>query len=221
MPRNKNRNPFHMKKIKDAIISTVATIVVLFLSGWLCVMGSITLFKLTLLGECLSWECAPKRPFTVVDLGLPSKLFPIHTIYNSIEYRDDDNAATLLTGYQKFQWENEKGGGTYTVDMYSSNRTAFSGFKIDKNATFFSNWGETKVFWSKPEELTYESPLADDFFMACSKISIDDLRCGAIGRYQEFVIFTSVTLNGGMNFISFQEIVIYMDKQISNYLYGK
>ncbi len=209
----------HTKRISLTI--GAAIIAVIFLAIALCVTlyVSVDIF----LGGCLWWECAPDRSFDVLDLGLPLNLFPVNTVYSPIYLRDDDDPETYRSGDQTFRWGNGYGGGIYIVDTYSSTRNASARFASGKKS-FFKNWGDTEIHWSKPEELTYVSPFADEFFIACGRMGKEfgsTIRCGVIAQYQEFVVFFNADLVDGMSYQEFQNIVIYMDEQISSYLYKK
>ena len=184
----------------------------------LCLIGCIVSAQLSLNG-CLWWDCAPNRSFDVLDLELPSSLFPSNAIYNQIYEDSDDNPETLRSSGQTIYWDSGSGLAIYIVDIYATNGNSLRNFERTKKS-FFSD-RNTKILWSKPEELTYVSPLADNFFMGCGKIIRNDYRCGVIAQYQEFVLFFNSTISEKLSYDDFQKIVIFMDEQISNYLYKK
>jgi hypothetical protein len=167
---------------------------------------------------CIWWECPPSRSFDVLDLGLPSDLFPIKAIPQPIHLSDDDDPTTRRSSFQSFSWDNGNGMAIYSVDTYASNRSAAKNFELHKNS-FFSDWGEANIVWSQPEELTYISPLADEFFVACGTLILNDYRCGIIARYEEFVVFFNETIYEDVSYEDFQSIVIFIDEQISGRLY--
>jgi hypothetical protein len=129
------------KRITTTIISSILAVILCVTLCGMSFLNSIDLF----LGGCLWWECAPDRSFDVLDLGLPSQLFPANTIYSPIHSSDDDNAETYRTGTQTFRWGNGGGGGIHIVDMYSSSRNSSARFKSNKKS-FFKDWGEQKFF---------------------------------------------------------------------------
>ena len=185
----------------------------------LCLISCVISAQL-FLGGCLWWECAPNRSFDVIDLELPANLFPINAIYNIFYLDSDDNLETVQSGGQTIYWDNGNGLAIYIVDMYATSRNSSRNFESIKNS-FFSDRGNSKILWSKPDELTYISPLADNFFVACGTLIGKDYRCGVVAQYQEFVLFFNTTISERMTYQDFQKIVICMDEQISNYLYKK
>lgn len=188
----------------------------------LCALGCIVSFQLFWNG-CLWWECAPARYFDVLDLELPRRLFPEQANYNSIYLDDDDDLETLRSSGQTIYWDNGNGLAIYIVDKYASNKNASRNFERTQKS-FFSAHTDfvSPIPWSTPGELTYISPLADEFFLACGMVlTKDDYRCGVIARYQEFVLFFNATISEMMSYDDFQKIVIFMDEQISNHFYQK
>jgi hypothetical protein len=202
-----------MTKSKRITITTSIFIIAL------CLIGCIVSVQLFIEG-CLWWECAPNRSFDVLDLELPSNLFPVNAIYNTIHLGDDDDPETKRSSGQTIYWDNGNGLAIYIVDMYASNKNSSRNFERTKNS-FFSDRGDSKILWSKPDELTYISPWVDIFFVACGTLIGNDYRCGVVAQYQEFVLFFNATISERMTYQDFQKIIIYMDEQMSNYLYKK
>ena len=196
---------------RNTLIVTVSLITFCII----CCVVSVQLF----LNGCIWWECASPRSFDVLDLELPSNLFPNKADYNSIYLVDDDNPETLRSSGQTIYWDNGNGLAIYIVDMYATSKNSLRDFERTKKS-FFSD-RNTKILWDKPKELSYTGPLADNFFMGCGVLIRNDYRCGVVAQYQEFVLFFNTTISEKMSYDDFQIIVIYMDEQISNYLYKR
>ncbi|MCC6605139.1 MAG: hypothetical protein IT327_18170 [Anaerolineae bacterium] len=184
----------------------------------LCILSCV-LFAQLFFNGCIWWECAPARSFDVLDLELPSHLFPDKAIYNSIHLDDDDNPKTLRSSGQTIYWDGRKGLAIYIVDRYATSKNALQNFERTK-VSFFSNWNNS-ILWYKPEELTYVSPLADNFFWGCGYITRSDYRCGMVAQYQEFLLFFNATISEKMSYADFQGIVTFIDENISDHLYHR
>jgi hypothetical protein len=203
------------KNVTVAVSSIIASILVISLCLTSCIVSGQLLWA-----GCIWWECAPSRSFDVLDLGLSADLFPANAVEHPIHLSDDDDPTTRRSSFQSFYWDGGNAIAIYSVDTYASNRSAQKNFELHKNS-FFSDWGDTKILWSRPEELTYTSPLADNFFVACGTLIRNDYRCAMIARYQEFVVFSNATISEDMTYEDFQTIVIEIDEKISEYLYKK
>jgi hypothetical protein len=162
---------------------------------------------------CLWWECAPTRSFDVADLALPSNLFPAYIDVGKFYSLEDGNPETYQNGSQAF-WSNFEEVGFYKVEMYSSNKKAAQRFKSSKAKLINLNRYPTTS-----KDIIYVSPLADQFYISCVYNGLPN--CIAIAQYQEFYLYLGVSMRNGMTTQVFQQVVIYMDRQISKYLYEK
>ncbi|KXK12868.1 MAG: hypothetical protein UZ14_CFX002002106, partial [Chloroflexi bacterium OLB14] len=76
----------------------------------------------------------------------------------------------------------------------------------------------TNIPWQKPPQLTFDSTTADDIYIACGT-GIQGKKCGFAGRYEEYVIYFSSSIGEEITFEEFEEILRYIDEQISIRLY--
>ena len=76
----------------------------------------------------------------------------------------------------------------------------------------------TGVAWMVPDNLTFSSATADEFYVACGYWS-NRYRCKWISRYQEYVIFLNADINQQMTFLNFEDVLYYLDEQISERLF--
>jgi hypothetical protein len=175
------------------------------------IVGGQLLFK-----RCLWWNCAPTRTFDVIDLSLPSILFPADSQYNPIYYDSDDNLETITSGIQAIYWKNGSSG--YHIDRYATYEDAKKEYEWTKG-WFFEN-GNTKIQWDE-YVLIYKSSFADEFYSACGVLIANDYRCAMAAQYQEFHVFFNTTITEEMTHEDFQRVVRFIDEQMGKYLYGK
>lgn len=186
------------------------------LCGVLVITGFMVSYYLSL-GGCLWWECAPTRSFGVEELELPATLFPPDAHVRHVSTHENHTPEIYQKGFQSFWW-GESGhisNGHYTIYKYPSSKNPTRYFADREQAIKdMENLGRLPF---KPEGINYVSPLADHFYIDC----YNDYQyyCTATGQYQEFVLSLYMELDDKMTAQDFQQIVIYMDKQISKFLY--
>jgi len=162
---------------------------------------------------CLWWECAPKRIFHVRDWELPASLFPDGALVGNISASSEGTGETER-GTQTIFWT--YGGAGYRIYRYATSRRAIS--KYDFEVNHMVDY-ETNMPWAKPTQLTFHSATADSVHIACGN-GLQGTECGFTGRYQEYVIYYSSSIDEErMTFKDFEEILIYINEQISNRLY--
>lgn len=208
-----------MTNTKNVTIAVSAITTLILVIGF-CLIMCIVSWQLLWAG-CFWWECAPNRSFDILDLGLSADLFPADAVEQPIHLSDDDDPATKLSSFQKFSWNDGSEIANYSIDTYASNRSAQKNFELHNNSFFSEYWGNTKILWSKPEELTFTSTLADDFYVSCGTLYIDDYRCGMIAQYQEFVVFFNASISDSMSYRNFQRIIINIDEKFSSSIFKK
>jgi len=163
--------------------------------------------------RCLGWECAPQRPFRVLDLDLPANLFPREAVVNSL-YSLSAGEGTTENGAKPVYWNQGSGRAIYEVLRFPSLGQASKAFPLQMKS--FADTG-SKEPWQRPSVLTFVSPKADDFFVGCGNWS--EYRCGMIARYAEYIVQFNATIDSEMTYGSFEEIVAFIDNQISTRLY--
>lgn len=178
----------------------------------ICLAVCIMLFQVTVYG-CLFWECAPKRPFRVLDLDLPANLFPREAIVNSLSPLSEGEGTTE-NGAKSVYWNQGLGGALYEMLRFPSARQASEAFRLRKEV--FADSGTNKP-WQRPSALTFVSPKADDFFVGCGNWS--EFRCGMIARYAEYVVMFNVVIDSEMTYEKFETSMEFIDNQISTRLY--
>jgi hypothetical protein len=191
----------------------VGITLVVFMCLTSCVVAGQLFFK-----GCLWWECAPARTFDVLDLGLPSTLFPADAQYSSMYYDRNAPLKVIDNGGQTIYWGSGNGLGIYFVYQYPTTGDAQEDYLRNRN--WFFQDDNTKIPWDE-NVLTYDSSYADEFYSACGIIVANDYRCGMTAQYQEFFVFFNTTITEEMTHDDFQRVVTFIDQQMGKYIYGK
>ena len=177
-----------------------------------CICISIIAIQFILHG-CLWWKCSPQRSFRIVDLELPTNLFPDGAIVNHI-YPLSDGFGTIDNGSQSVYWDNGNSNAGYTIYRYPTIRKAMA--QVDFNKHLLVN-SETRDIWHPPTDLMFSSTTADVVYIACGYWS--NKNCAMVARYQEYVVFFTTTIDTNMTFARFEKVLFYIDEQISSRLY--
>lgn len=189
----------------------VATLITIL---FVCLATCATLFQVVIYG-CLLWDCAPPRSFRVLDLDLPTDLFPHGAIINSL-HPLSEGEGTTDNGIKSVYWGVGAGRAIYIVSRFPSARQAAEKFPLEKRS--FSD-SESKRPWQQPPALTFVSPKADEFFLGCGYWS--EYHCGMVARYAEYVVHFNAIIDSDMTHEGFEKIVAFIDNQISNRLYPR
>jgi hypothetical protein len=193
--------------MKKNIFSRVVRIVVVLLTVSIfitCILSS-QLF----LHQCLWWECAPDRNFSVLDLNLPENLFPpTAEIFELHPLRGDNVSieAASITNY----WD----GGTaiYIVRRFSTDERAQKHYNFDTQFKFTESNDEYV------ELNEYDSDNASDATVQCGYV-INDFRCIYVARYAEYTIFFSGSIGENeMTKENFLDVIAYIDGKLESLL---
>jgi len=154
----------------------------------------------------------------VLDLGLPSNLFPDNAEYQPIEVSYSDNTIPVIkSGVQTIEWKH--GDVRYSVTRYPNIPKSLDAYNNSKER-LLSTWGVYKSLWAAPD-LNQSIYSADVFFVKCGTLYTNRKDCLLIARYQEFNIYFSTTISDEMTIQDFQNIAAFIDQQMANYIYEK
>jgi hypothetical protein len=103
------------------------------------------------------------------------------------------------------------------VYRYGGTRTATRKFD-EKRETLFKS-GLFRSEWTIPEELNYQSSIADSFHLGCAFYSMAEA-CQALGQYEEYVIVILVDVypDSDVTYSDFGRILEVMEEQIAFHL---
>lgn len=183
-----------------------STLIVLFSVAMLCVV-CYQLFTY----NCLWLNCAPKRDFTLWDLGIPPAFFPPHTLFSMSPGEDDIFAEELYGGVH--------GIATYMLKRYATQNQASNWFVMMARSNEFTD--PPKNIEELSDILDYQSLIADDFLVECG-YSLSDFRCIVRARYQEYFIFFSGSLDEDkMTKENFLGVMMFIDFKMDELLGDK
>lgn len=166
---------------------------------------------------CLPWECVPDRGFPVEVLLIDETVFPAGWQPDVTGPNPPPNAP--LGHYNSIErielFFLAPGGGAFQeIHRFASVRGAVREFNRQRSLSFPSSEA-----WTAPDELSYQSPAADQFYLACR---IDDgtpTMCGAIWRYEEyFVRFNTHMPPDFMTYADLGRILRAIDERMVFYL---
>lgn len=186
--------------------------VILSISLITCLALCGLLFQI-LVNGCWWWECVPQRAFKVLVLDIPRNFFPSDAIVNSL-HALSEGEGTRENAAKTVYWNQGSGIAIYKVLRYPTIRQASKVF-LDE-AGFFAD-PITGVSWEKPSELTFTSVKASEIYIACGNRT--EYRCGMVARYEEYVVHFNAVIDSEMTYQNFEDIVTFIDKQISEHLY--
>lgn len=158
------------------------------------------------------WTCVPNRTFSIFDLSLPKHLLPDNVIVNPMVTPSEPSG--IESGNVSFFWQ-ESGnlyGGGLDVDRYGTETRAKEYFESSLY------WRSRGSFEAHPE-ITYESPIADEFLVGCGSSMFDNgYECSLTARYQEYVVDFGSSISQQMSESQFEKIIINIDLQMIKFL---
>jgi hypothetical protein len=84
----------------------------------------------------------------------------------------------------------------------------------------FANSAAAVTPWETPEELPYESAVADQFHFACHRTTLGpNTVCAALGQYEEYLVdFHTIMDTEYMTFADLERILVAVDERMALYL---
>jgi hypothetical protein len=155
--------------------------------------------------RCSGLICFPDRNFTVLNLSLPLGLFPEGSIGGEMQL---ERSWRTESGLSTVYWGNGQGLAIYIVDQYDKLERAANNYPLIL----------IRQDYSKHEQLTYRSSTADGWSLDCGFSEFGGYRCRLVARYEEFILFFHATITDDMPIERFEQIVIFLDEQMTHYL---
>ncbi len=162
-------------------------------------------------------SCTNSQPTSecqINELILDKSDFPSGTVVDDISSPIDEypsESAGRTAGYGKSLIY-------HVVGNYSSIRQAKLKYSNEDKYKFESD--KYRGPWVTPEEITYESPIADQYHIACGPVQTE-YQCRMIARYEEYyVFFFAYVSEDGLNFNHLQEMLKSIDKKMEACLQG-
>ncbi len=156
-------------------------------------------------------SCAPNKAQNecdIKDLLLEKTDFPQGTIINDPFSPVDGYPAESADISASFRYD----GMFQLVARYSSAKKAEREFTQELGYFKEDSFGDP---WKTPVEISYESPFAQKYYVACGNLS-QGYQCRMIGQYYEdFVFFFAYISDDGINLESFQDVLMKLDNRIA------
>jgi len=176
---------------------------------------------------CTQVRCGggyPPPAFPVEELLLDESTFPEgwHAHRDSYDPEDRLPAEQIALGLHiNGCGPYSLGAGQYVYRFFDGAEEAATAYRTE-SALWFSareGWGP----WGTPPELPYESPVADQFRLACCADQTSSQRfCQAVGQYEEYVVLLDVDMNPEypecMDFNDLERIVAAVDDRMASHL---
>ncbi len=156
---------------------------------------------------------APQRDFPIEALLLDETAFPPGTKAGTAKPHPSklgSRESRRLTFYGRF------GIANHHVYRYRSARQAASTFERETTLWFPND--RFSGPWTVPSELSYQSPVADRFYLACS-IEMGIPMCNGIAQYEEYFVRFNVHMH--QEFMTYQDlerVLRAMDERMVQYL---
>ena len=78
------------------------------------------------------------------------------------------------------------------------------------------------MIYTENKDLIYQSSIADEFAGGCGRSeNFNGYRCNFAARYQEYVVNFHSIIDQEMSIEAFNEVIIFIDEQMKQYLYGE
>ena len=166
-----------------------------------------------LLGGCYILKTPPARDCPIESLVLDESVFPGEAV-----------AEPILSPLPRAAWESagrgiflKKGGGLiHDIYRYRTASRAAKEFEKRKQLTFVET--ATSGSWETPSEVTYRSPIADRYYLACG-MEHKIYMCFMLAQYEEYYVFFNAHMSEkGMTFEALERALRAIDERMARCL---
>lgn len=166
----------------------------------------------TFAGGCYLFATPPPRDCPIESLVLDEVPFPPGTI-----------AGSILSPLPRASWESagrtfnlRKGGAVHDVYRYRTAGRAAQEFERANQLEFtIDSW---RGPWEVPDTLTYQSPIADQYYVACG-VDGSIYMCKMIAQYEEYyVLFVAHMSSDAMTFQDLERVLQAIDSRMERCL---
>jgi hypothetical protein len=193
-----------------------------------CALGSLGLLfacvSAMIVGAAISvWPKTRTPPVDTLDLMLDLSVFPNEWDLclgpAPLPKREQGERESLHVGFCPEDFEGI-GGSLHRVYRYRNEVDAAILFHLEFSGGGFPKWHMTSP-WIVPEELAYESSVADRFKFACGEVDALGRRgiCQAVAQYDEYISVFIVHLSpDNMTLQDVERILVAIDEQMALHL---
>ena len=160
--------------------------------------------------SCFFLNCVQERSFNVLDLELPSDLFPNDAIVNPI-MRPSTSEGAFESGSKTIYWRGGNSIATYTVWRFRTEKEASRIFLAESGGALYTD----------NRDSLYQSSVADEFAAGCGIRQGFGYKCNMAARYQEYTVKLLFSIDQEMSIEEFNKVVIFIDQEMERRLYGQ
>ncbi len=166
---------------------------------------------MVLLGTAVLSGCVPQPPShdcPIETLVLDERAFPAGS-----------SAARLLSPLPRAAWASA--GRTIDLPVGIANHDVYQ-FKTAQRAA--QEYSRRRVLqfpsdegpWATPYEITYRSPIADQYCVQCSMARSYGPMCKMLAQYEEYYVYVTAHMSeGSMTYADFQNVLRAIDERMS------
>jgi len=156
---------------------------------------------------------APQRDLPLEAVLLDESIFPPGSKAGPITPIRDREGARVALGRDI---SGKKGFAVHSVYCYRSIQGATREFEYRKSVWFLP--AENSEPWVVPSEFSYQSPIADRFYLACGVVHGIPM-CRVIAQYEECIVRLNIHMFPEfMTFDQLEQVLQTMDERMAHYL---
>lgn len=182
----------------------------MLLLGFVVILSCGIIGYVVILKGCLFLNCVEERSFNVLDLDLPTELFPDEATVTPIN-RPSESRGAFESASMSFYWQGGNKRAGYRVWRFRTEEEASRAFLAESGG---SRYRENELFF-------HQSSIADEFAVGCGQLQSFGYRCNMAARYQEYTINLIASIDDEMSIEMFDEVVIFIDREMEHRLYGQ
>jgi hypothetical protein len=119
-------------------------------------------------------------------------------------------------GSQVIYWNNDHGFAMYGILRYPTINNAIRNYAIIAKE---ENEKKKNFGLDLTQDQVYSSKTSDNFLIVCINQEREGITCNTIARYQEYVVRFYSVIDDNMTYSDYENILTYIDEQISSRLY--
>jgi len=161
---------------------------------------------------CYILQTPPARDCPIERLVLDEGVFP-----------GEATAEPILSPLPRAAWESAgrgvflKKGGSFLHDIYRYRTAERAAREFEKRKRLIFIETSTRGPWETPAEVTYRSPIADRYYLACG-MEHKIYMCFMLAQYEEYYVLLNAHIEGGMTFEALEQALRAIDERMARCL---
>ncbi len=180
--------------------------------AWGLLLLGIVLGGCYFLKGCYILQTPPARDCPIERLVLDERVFP-----------GEATAEPILSPLPRAAWESAgrgvflKTGGSFLHDIYRYRTAERAAREFEKRKRLIFVETATSGPWETPSEVTYRSPIADRYYLACG-MEHKIYMCFMLAQYEEYYVLLNAHIEGGMTFEALEQALRAIDERMARCL---